>query len=122
MGKTVEQKLLSQKNIIRDSKKTIKSLEQKVYAIQHQLDTRDGMLKKAQAEAQISNAKAKSAEMYIAYLAERACACGEVRIPFEELTRNMTECVVDCKWDGEKREVLIQVQRKATEPKPAENE
>lgn len=112
MGKTVEQKLQGAKEEIRKDKKRIKELERKLYSYQHQVDAKRTQIEKLNAEARISDAKLKSAEMFICYLQSLACSDNEVRIPTKELYEFNTGHTVMWQMDDARQEIVIRTKKK----------
>jgi ABC-type phosphate transport system auxiliary subunit len=112
MGKTLEQKLQGAKEEIRNSKKKIKEQERKLHAYQHQVDSLRTERQKLQAEARISEAKLKSADMFICYLQSLVSENDEVRMPLDKLYAFANKNIVEWKMDDINKEIVIRTHKK----------
>lgn len=101
MGKTVEQKLKGAKEQIRADKKLIKQQDRKIYASDHQISSLRQQRYVMQEEAKLHDAKLKSAEMFISYLAGTAGTNNELKIPLKELYQFMGKYRIVCDKDEE---------------------
>ena len=107
MGKTVEQKLMSAKEVIRNSKSGIKALERKIYALNHQVTSLLQQRSDLQNQAKIKDAQLQSADMFISYLQSLVSTNNEIRIPLHELYKFNTGYHVLWKKDDNTKEIII---------------
>lgn len=104
MGKTVEQRLT-------DATKKIKADKKNIAALKYQVDARQRIIQKLNAEAQIKDAKLKSSEMFICYLQSLASDNNELVVPLEELYSFGIGYEVEWKMDDAKQEIVIRTHK-----------
>ncbi len=116
MPKTVEQKLQGAKAQIREDKKKIKEQERKIYALDHQVNSLRQQRQELTEKYKISEAKIKSAEMFISYLAGRVSNDKEIEIPLQELYKFMGQYRIIC--DKDDTHAIIKLVQKDNELLP----